>query len=297
MNWLIFALMAPIFWAATNVIDKFLMDKILKKIYFLPMWIGIFSIPTFAFVFLFFRPTFDFPYSIISIFIGVLYTLSYFVYAKVLMDEEVSRSISLAFVYPMIVVILAIIFLREVFSVEKYLGIFLLIISGLLVSYKKEGKKLVLIKSLKLIIMLILFWSSVQIVEKFVVGKVGNWSIYFWINVGVSLSIVPALLMKKIRAGFVNSFKETGRRGISAILMAQFFAVCSSASYYTAISLGPVSVVSSIGSLQPFFVLIYSVLLTVFVPKFLKEDLNKYNIFMKTTAVVFVLIGGWLLLG
>lgn len=297
MNWLIFALMAPIFWAATNVIDKFLMDKVIKKIYFFPMWIGIFSIPTFAFVFLFFRPTFDFPYSIISIFIGVLYTLSYFVFARVLMDEEVSRSISLAFVYPMIVVILAGIFLKEAFSFEKYLGIFLLIISGLLISYKKVGKKFVLIKSLKLIIVLILFWSSVQIVEKFVVGKIGNWSIYFWINVGVSMSIVPALLMKKIRADFANSFKEIGRRGILAISMAESFAICSSASYYTAISLGPVSVVSSIGSLQPFFVLAYSVLLTIFIPKFLKEDLSKYNIFMKVIAVLFVLVGGWLLLG
>jgi len=296
MNWLIFALMAPIFWAATNVIDKFLMDKILKKIYFFPMWIGIFAIPTFAFVFLLLKPTFVFPYSIISIFIGFLYTLSYFVYAKILSNEEVSRAMSLAFIYPMFVIILAGIFLKEIFTIEKYIGIFLLIISGLLVSYKKEGKGIGVIKSLKLIIILILFWSSIQVIEKFIVGKIGNWPIYFWINVGIFLSVIPTFIIKTTRTNFVNSFKKTGRRGVSALVIAQCFAVCSSASYYIAISLGPVSMVSAVGSLQPFFVLVYSVFLTIFVPKFLKEDLNKYNILMKSVAILFILIGTWLLL-
>jgi drug/metabolite transporter (DMT)-like permease len=295
MNWLIFALMAPIFWGITNVIDKFLMTKFLNKAYFLPMWIGIFGLPTSAFVFLFFKPIFIYPYSIIAIFLGFVYSLSYLVYAKILINEEVSRAISLTFLYPILVTIMAGIFLKEVFGFQRYVGIFLLVISGLLVSYKKEGKKISIIKSLKLIILLIIIWSCIQVTEKFVVDKIGNWSIYFWINVGLFLSILPIILIKTITKNFVNSFKKIGKRGLSTLVVAQCVSVCSSVSYYIAISLGPVSMVSAIGSLQPFFVLIYSVLLTIFVPKFLKENLNKYNIFMKSIAIIFVLVGTWLL--
>jgi len=297
MNWLIFALMAPLFWGVTNVIDKFLMDKILRKAYFLPIWIGIFGLPTFAFVFLFFKPVFVYPYSIIAVSLGFVYTLSYLVYAKILVNEEVSRAISLTFLYPILVTIMAGIFLKEVFGFQRYVGIFLLVISGLLISYKKVGKKISVIKSLKLIILLILIWSSIQVIEKFVVGEIGNWSIYFWINVGLFLSILPLFLIKSITKEFVGSLKKIGRRGLSTLAIAQCVSVCSSVSYYIAISLGPVSMVSAIGSLQPFFVLIYSVLLTIFVPKFLKEDLSRYNLLMKFVAVLFVLVGGWLLLG
>lgn len=297
MNWLIFALMAPLFWGVTNVIDKFLMDKILRKAYFLPIWIGIFGLPTFAFVFLFFKPVFVYPYSIIAVSLGFIYTLSYLVYAKILVNEEVSRAISLTFLYPILVTIMAGIFLKEVFGFQRYVGIFLLVISGLLISYKKVGKKISVIKSLKLIILLILIWSSIQVIEKFVVGEIGNWSIYFWINVGLFLSILPLFLIKSITKEFVGSLKKIGRRGLSTLATAQCVSACSSVSYYIAISLGPVSMVSAIGSLQPFFVLIYSVLLTIFVPKFLKEDLSRYNLLMKFVAVLFVLVGGWLLLG
>jgi len=297
MNWLVFAFISPVLWGVTNVIDKFLMTKILNKAYFLPIWIGIFGLPTFSFVFAFFNPVFAYPYSIIAIFLGFAYTLSYFVYAKILTKEEVSRTVSLISLYPMVVTILADIFLKEVFGLQRYVGIFLLVLSGLLVSYKKEGKKMGVIKSLKLIILLIIIWSSIQVTEKFVVDKIGNWSIYFWINVGLFMSVLPAFFFKTIRKDFSRLVKNSGRKGLSALAVAQGFSVGCSVSYYTAISLGPVSLVSAIGSLQPFFVLIYSVFLTIFVPKFLKEDLSRYNLLMKVIAVMFVLVGGWLLLG
>ena len=295
MNWLIFALLSPVFWALTSIFDKFLISKVLYKTYFFPIWIASFGLPLCIFIFIFFNPPFIFPYSIIAAFEGILWMSYYYIFAKTLSNEEVSRTMSLIFIYPIFVTILAGIFLKEVFGISKYIGIGLLVMSGLLLSYKKEGKKIGIIKSLKLILMLILIFSCIDVIDKFLVGKIGYWPLYFWTTAGLFLTVIPILFIKKIRTNFVNSFKKTGKKGFLALITSEIFAISGSISYYIAISLTHVSVVAAIGSLQPLFVLICTIFLSAFVPKFLKENLNRRNILIKSVAVLFVLIGAWLL--
>jgi drug/metabolite transporter (DMT)-like permease len=295
MNWFIFALLSPVFWALTSIFDKFLISKVLYKTYFFPIWIASFGLPLCIFIFIFFNPMFVFPYSIIAAFEGVLWMLYYYIFAKTLSNEEVSRTMSLIFIYPIFVTILAGIFLKEVFDISKYLGIGLLVISGLLLSYKKVGKKIGIIKSLKLILMLVFLLSCIEVIDKFLVGKIGYWPLYFWTTAGLFLTVIPILFIKKIRTNFINSFKKTGKVGFLALIASEIFAISGSISYYIAIYLTHVSVVAAIGSLQPLFVLICAIFLSIFVPKFLKENLNRRNILIKSVAVLFVLIGAWLL--
>ena len=60
---------------------------------------------------------------------------------------------------------------------------------------------------------------------------------------------------------------------------------------FTAVSLGPVSLVVPISAVQPFFVLLYSIFLTKFAPNILKEEITKETLFMKLSAIVLVFIG------
>jgi len=296
MNWFIFALIAPIFWALSNIMDKFLITKIFDKFYFFLVWIGIFAMPICTVIFVLLKPTFVFPYSVIALSIGLLWGLYYLIYAKTLLNEEVSRTISLVFIHPIIVTILAGIFLKEIFSTSKYIGIVLLVTSGILLSYRKKGRRINLIGSLKLISILILMWSCLQVAEKITVEQIGYWSLYFWATLGVFLAATPFLLSKKTKISFIKSIKKIGRKGLPFLVTGEIFATLGSISFYVAISLGPVSLISAIGSLQPFFVFIYIIFLSIFIPKFLKEEINKYNILMKSIAIALVLVGTWLLI-
>lgn len=296
MNWFIFALIAPVFYGLTNVIDKFLVVKVFRKNYFFALWMGIVSTPVLAFIFLFLKPLFIFPYTIIGFLVGALWTVFYFIYGKVLSNEEVSRTMSIIFIYPIFVSILAGIFLNEVFGISKYIGIFLLATSGLLICYEKKGKRISLMVSLKFIMILIFIWSITQVMDKFVVDNIGYWSLYFWTAFGVSSTSLPFFFIKKIRTNFVNSLKETWRKTLSTMIIVESFAIIATVSYYNAISLGPVSMVSAIGSIQPFLIFVYTIFLSIFMPKILKEELSSYNILTKSLAVVFVLVGTWLLI-
>jgi len=295
MNWFIFALIAPIFWALVNVIDKFLVSKIFSKWYFFGLWMGIIAIPISVAIFLFFNPLLIFPYSVISLFSGLMWGVFYFIYGKVLVDEEVSRATSLTFIAPLIVSILAGIFLKEVFTIPKYIGIILLVASGLLISHKKEKGRIFFIQSLKLILVMILIMSTTQVMDKFVSGKIGYWGLYFWNSIGIFLATAPFFIAKKIRTAFVNSLKQTWRKSLLNLGVAEVFAIIASLSYYIAVFLGPVSMVSALGSLQPSFVFVYIIFLSIFIPKFLKEEVNRYSILMKSVAIVFVILGTWLL--
>jgi uncharacterized membrane protein len=256
---------------------------------------GIFSIVLCAVLFVFFKPILVFPYSGIALFGGFLWGLYYFIYSKILLKEEVSRVICLVSISPIIVTLLAGIFLKEIFDVTKYIGIVLLVISGLLLSHKKKGGRIRIIDSLKFVLILILLFSFSQIIDKFVIGEIGYWPLYFWTCFGVFLTTIPVLLINKVRTSFVNSLKKMRKKDLSIWFIAELFGIFGSIAYYLAVFLGQISLVSAIGSLQPFFIFIITIFLSIFFPKILKEELNRYNILMKSIAIVAVFIGTWLL--
>ncbi len=65
--------------------------------------------------------------------------------------------------------------------------------------------------------------------------------------------------------------------------------------YYIAISSGLVSLVAAISSLEPFFVFVFALLLSLFVPRILKEDIGKRAIITKALAIILIIVGAWLI--
>ena len=57
------------------------------------------------------------------------------------------------------------------------------------------------------------------------------------------------------------------------------------------LSLGPVSLVFSMEGLQVIYVFIMALLLSLFFPKIIKEEIDKKNIILKTSALIIILAG------
>jgi hypothetical protein len=59
--------------------------------------------------------------------------------------------------------------------------------------------------------------------------------------------------------------------------------------------LAPIVLVMLVNSLQPIFVFLMGILLTLFLPKLSKENITKQVLLQKSAAIVIVLIGTYLL--
>jgi hypothetical protein len=62
-----------------------------------------------------------------------------------------------------------------------------------------------------------------------------------------------------------------------------------------AISLGYVSLVSAISGLQNLFVFVYMLMLSLFLPNILKEEITKGIVLLKLSAVILMFFGTWLI--
>jgi hypothetical protein len=58
-----------------------------------------------------------------------------------------------------------------------------------------------------------------------------------------------------------------------------------------AVSLGPVTLVNSLGALQPLFVLAIAVVFSNFFPHILKEEVDRHTIALKLVAIALMIIG------
>jgi len=76
----------------------------------------------------------------LAIVAGIVYILSNGFFLKALQVEEVSRIVPLAYLSSLIVLFYAVIFLGEVLTIYKYIGIFLLVLGAILISIKDFSK-------------------------------------------------------------------------------------------------------------------------------------------------------------
>ena len=58
-----------------------------------------------------------------------------------------------------------------------------------------------------------------------------------------------------------------------------------------AVSLGPVTLVNSVGALQPLFVLMIAVLFSHFWPHIMKEEIDRHTVALKVVAIVLMIAG------
>jgi len=295
MEWFVFALLAPIAFAICNIFDKYILTKKLRDPFsynIIAMMLGI--IPLIFLPFLL-NLTFDFS-SLLAIFYGISFAFLYVIYNKAMMKEEASRIISLMYTFPIFVTILSSIFLQEFLSTEKYLGIALLVLSAFLISYKKMGKKF----TISIAIVLILFYAfgtaSMKVLTKYALNNIDYWSFFSWSLVGDLLGAFLLLIPSKIRKNFIKHMLEIDKKTLLIVLIADLLSWVGYIFLFIATSIGKVSLVTALMSIQPLIVFMFTIILTVRKPKILKEEINKTSLLFKSMAVILILVGSYLIM-
>jgi len=292
MHWIFFALLTPLFWGITNIIDKVIIDKYIKSPFILTAIVQFFAL---FWVVLF---SFFIPMQIPSINTLALYSFSVAVwmggiifYYKAINEGEASKVITAFNMLPIFVLVMAGLFLGESITGTQIFGVLLLVAGAVLVSVKKTQGRYFNRWILFVVFSGILF-SSDMVFSKIVIDEIGWFSALYWKMVisAVFLIVLLPLYYKKLFTTFKKNPKATLIAGLG-----EGTSLFARGSLYFAFTLAPVSLIYAFSSLQPFFVLIMAIAFTKILPKYLKEEINADSIFLKLLAVILAVAGAALI--
>jgi drug/metabolite transporter (DMT)-like permease len=295
MEWYVVALLAPAFWAMNNVFIKFLITKKFHS-YFATIFTVVLMDAIFALaVFVLVPVRVSFPYSVIGLLVGLMPLAGFWFYSKALLTEEVTRIITLFQLIPVFVVLLSVIFLDEVLGVQKYLGISLIVVASMLISYRKSGGK-PFSSALKFMVPFGVIIASYTISDKILLGYLDYSSLFFWNIMGTFCGALLLFSIPRLRRETVKAVIGAGKKAVITTFVGEGLYVAGTLCSLVALSLVNASLASSLFGLQPFFVFFYTLFLSIFLPRILKEEINRSIVSLKISAIALMLIGTWLVI-
>jgi uncharacterized membrane protein len=232
-------------------------------------------------------------YAVPCILLGMFYMGNFILYFKLMQRADVSRFTPFTVVSNIFILILATILLKENLRFLQYIGIVVITLGALLLSI--EGKeKLKWSPAIKLLLVYVVMLSLTAIANKYLLGFVDFWTLFFYENIGVFIVSLP-IIFNNFK-GLLETVKEHGKKVIGFILISETLAIVSLLLLLAAFSLGPVSLVNAFGSLRLIAIFIISLILSQLFPQILKEDYsNKKVIIQKMLATILMVIGSFLI--
>jgi drug/metabolite transporter (DMT)-like permease len=295
LDWLVFALLSPAFWGLNNVFNKFLVAKKFRGYFSIVSYLHFIDL-IFAGIIYFVVPvSFSFPYAVFAMAVGLFPLAAFWFYTEALRVEEVSRVTPLFQFIPLLVVFLSALFLDEILSAQKYFGVALIVVTSILISYRKSETGNVLSSAFKLMIPFSVILSVYTILLKYLLSYLDYWSIFFWMIIGSFFGVLVLLAFSGPRREVVETVPTLGPRTFIVALVGEGVYVLGTVCSLIAMSLGYVSLVSALSGLQNFFVFAYMLLLSLFVPTILKEDTCRSVVVLKIAAISLMFVGTWLI--
>jgi len=285
--WLIF--IATNLFSVSDLIDKFLCAKKFKNTY-------AFAVSTFLLSIVFiiglsffvnWSHLYGWPF-FLALASGPLYFLMWILLWKALVSNEASRAIAVFNTMPIFNALLAAFFLNEVISGSKWLAIILIAIGAVICAW--ENKADAKFNRAYLLVILSAFVAAVaNIISKFAASQIDALTLYPISFLG-SLPFYGLFLLKKevLEEVKVNLRKKKVLAVLFIRTLVTFMAVCF---FYLALAKGPASLVLAVNGIGPLFVLIYAVIASLFLPKYIKEELDSSTLLQKSLAIILIVSG------
>jgi transporter family protein len=287
--WVIYPIFATMLFAILNILDKFVLSKWVKNALVPVLVAGIIELLSVFLIFLFHGFSFLSLTNIAWAFVaGIFYVVTLVSYYKAAQIEEISRVAPLYNIAPLFTLILAAIFLGEIFSPFKYLGILLLISGAIMIS----------LRSLKIIKLNNAFWLMLlaalsigvgNVIIKYLLSYADFWTIFGYERLGEIFALLPIIYVS-----FPDLFATVKKYGMKTVGLMSIGAAVNLIGLLLvtiATSVGYVTLVSALSGVQPFFVLLFAIILSVFFPRILKEEVGKSVIAIKILAIILIFVG------
>ena len=291
--WAIFSILAALCWAIVNIVDKYILTKWVRNPLIPVIILGIIGLIASIIVYFIYGFSYLSYFNIFLAFIaGIFYLLMAVFYFKAVKIEEISRVSPLFYLSPLFILFFAAIFLGEVFTPLKYLGIFLLVFGAILIS-SRNLSKISLGRAFWWMMLSAIALTINQILTKHLLNFTDYWTIFAYTRVGAVIGLLPIAYI--YFPELIDTVRRHGKRVVAIISANETFNLLGVLSITIAVSIGYVTLVNALSSVQPFFVLLFAVILSIFYPSILKEEIGKSVIFLKFIAIILMFIGAILI--
>lgn len=302
MNWFYIALINPVAHALVNHIDKFLLSKYLKggSVGTLVLFSSLFSIFALPVLWLI-----D-PGVLASVSVsqgfwlslnGAFLVVAIICYLYALESDEASYVAPLFQFVPVFTLIFGYWMLNETINATQTWAMIIIVLGGVVISLQFEQKRIRMkMKTFGLMFLSSILYALNLAVFKLVAGDKEFTTALFWDLVGkVVFGIFILVFISSYRKQFFallrkNSFRIIGLNSFNEIL-----ALIGQVAIVYAALLAPITLVQSVSSVQPLFVFLIGLVLTLYFPKISVENLNRKQLIQKIVATVIIITGAVML--
>jgi drug/metabolite transporter (DMT)-like permease len=294
--WLLYAFSGPVLWALSTHIDKYLVDKYFRHsdtavLMVFTAFLGVVALP----VIWAFEPK-VMALSTLAIgvmtFSGILYMGAMLFYLRAIQSEEASVVAPLFQASTLFTFLLGLILLHELPRWPQLLGVVLIIGGAIGLSLDKHLHLSSFKPRLVLLMLAATFAVALSgVVFKFFAIHDEFWSTTFWTFVGEGLFGAAILAVPRYRRQFVTLFRRNPGAVIGVNAANELINLGGGLGVRYASLLAPVALVSAVSATTTFFVFLFGILLTLFFPKFGREDLSARNVIQKAVGGVLIMTG------
>ena len=302
MTWLLFTIVSPVLSALVNYIDKYLIEKVAegRGVGSLIIFSALMGLPVALLILIFGTNVFIIqPRNALLIMLnGTFYVAWVLPYLYALQKDEASVVMPLFQISSVLAYAFGYVFLGETLYARQFIGCLLILVGAVGITLErkvaKSGKREVKVKTavLALVSLSCFFIAMSGVIFKSVALEESFWVTSFWENVGIFLSALLLLRVPGYRSQFlavlkVNKFKILTLNALNESLIS-----VGRISLNYATLLVPIALVFFVDTgFQPFFVMTFGTLLSLFFPKFTNEDIRFSKIIQKLLAVSIMFAG------
>lgn len=278
--WIFLALSVPLLWAVVNLIDDNLVNHVYKGADLAAVVSGFFGLLPAAYVF--FRVSGDisleFHLVVLSLTAGFLTALFYYFYFRALEREDPSVVVALFSLTPALIPILAYVFVGERLSVGALIGFSIVVICAVLYA-ATDIRKFKFSRALVPAIIAALIIDAVAIINKYIYNQADFYVSYFYFSIGLFLGglyFFYVVLFLGYRFNPRDLIRKNSVALLGLLMLVELIGVLAEYFKNLAISQGPVSLISALENLQVVYILIISLALFPFFPKYFSEAKARY---------------------
>ena len=302
MNWFLVALINPIAHAFVNHFDKYLLSKYLKggTVGSLILFSSLFAVVALPILLIISPGAFSsvtLHQALILMVNGAFLTAAIIFYLYALDTDEASYVAPFFQLIPVFGFIFGYFILNEVLASHQIFAGLLILLGSFLLSLELSGNG-AKIKS-KLILLMVgssFFYAINAVIFKLIASEQGFVDSLFWDMAGKFLfGLILFFAITSYRKQFIKLLKTSGKTVISLNVINEIIGLIGEWALILAVLYAPVALVQLVGGLQPLFVLIIGVLITLFLPSFGKESLERKFLVQKIVGIVIITAGVYLL--
>ncbi len=295
MNWILLAFCGPVLWAISTHIDKYLVEKFFKTtgvgtLLIFTSLIGLIGLPIiWAFVDVFSIGTTGVVVTSLS---GLLYMTAMYFYLRALQQEEATTIAPLFQTSTLFTYAIAYFVLHETLTLPRIGGGLLIMASAAVIAWDPNHKRKFKLPIVALILACTATLAVSAVIFKFFAIKDAFWPVTFWNFAGEAVLFGGVMLaVPYYRREFMGMCAKHPGAVIGINAANELINLGGGLAARWASLLGPVSLVQAIGGTTSFFVFLFGVAISLFFPKFGREDLSKGSLIQKAIAVVLIVAG------